>query len=134
VLVQWALRIRPRDRLARGWGLLAAAFTGVLTGMLNMGGPPIVLWAHAHRWSTDRIRVIVPALTLPLVPFQVALYLLSFGWGILPRPGRGAIYLAVVMIGFLAGDVVGRRIPASHFRLIAYGLLVLVCLSSMFGL
>src|SRR5512145_2859263 len=38
-----AIDPEPRDQVARGWGLFAAMTSGVLSGAVGMGGPPLVL-------------------------------------------------------------------------------------------
>ena len=39
-----------------GQNTLTFTGSGVLAGLCGMGGPPLVLWAMAHDWPTQRIR------------------------------------------------------------------------------
>jgi len=133
VLLQLCLLVRPRERLHWGWDLLAAALGGILSGLLSIGGPPIVLWTHAHRWSNEKIRVILPALGLPVVPFKLVMFLATFGPSILPSLGEAVIYVPAIWAGVELGHAVGSRLPAAHLRVLAYVLLIFLCLSTMFG-
>ena len=49
LLVRHLVKITPKDRIPWGWGALAGGLSGFLQGLSNVGGPPIVLWAMAHR-------------------------------------------------------------------------------------
>lgn len=70
IVLQIVWHTKPHERTPRYWGLSAGLASGFLSGLANIGGPPIVLWIHAHRWTNERIRVTVPAITLPGVPIQ----------------------------------------------------------------
>ncbi len=122
----------PRKEIRRGWGILAASSSGLLTGMANIGGPPIVFWVHSHDWSNEIKRVAVPAMSLPLVPFQLGMLLLAFGWGIVPPLKTGLAIFPAIFIGCMLGLNLGRRLSvralsiSTSILLLVIGVLCLV--------
>ena len=125
--LQWASRIKPRPHVHWAWGVLAAICSGVLSGLANIGGPPIVLWVHAHDWPNEKIRVTTLAFSLPMVPFQFAMLLLSYGPSILPPLAPSLLWLPTVLAGTALGIVIGRLLPVNRLRLVAYVLLLILC-------
>jgi len=56
VVLQAALRVRPRERLPVWIMVVALLASGFLGGLAGMSGPPVVLWVMAHRWSNPESR------------------------------------------------------------------------------
>ena len=133
VLLQWLLRIPPREKVASGWGFLAAFFSGFLSGLANIGGPPLVLWAHAHSWTNARIRVIIPAIALPTVPIQFVMMLYAFGLTPMPPVRSALVFIPVVVAGAWAGHKIGKRIKVDVLRVTANILLILTSLLAVFS-
>ncbi|NLO74138.1 MAG: sulfite exporter TauE/SafE family protein [candidate division WS1 bacterium] len=131
LLVQWVKKTPRRQIVARGWGVLAAACSGVLTGFANIGGPPLLLWTHAHDWPNEKTRVMVPMITLVLVPVQLALMLATFGFAVLPTAGQALMLAPAIFLGTAAGLTVGKRLSAPRLRNAAFSLLVVTCLVCM---
>ena len=133
LLLQWLWRVKPRDVLARGWGFLAAACSGVLAGFANIGGPPLILWIHSQKWSNERNRVTIPAMSLPLVPFQFAMLLAAFGRSILPSAAQLMVLVPAVAAGSMVGLALGPRLSGPWLRTVAYVLLTITCLTCILG-
>ncbi len=131
--VQTVWRVRPRQALHRGWGALAAAASGVLTGLANIGGPPLLLWVHAHNWPNEKTRVTPMAITTILVPVQVTLILTTFGWQVFPSAAQAAALVPAVVIGTWIGMAAGGRLSKPRLRVIAFSLLALISLVSILG-
>ncbi len=131
LLVQAAWKVRPQERLHRGWGILAAATSGLLTGLANIGGPPLLLWVHAHDWPNERTRVTVMAITTVLVPMQMLLMFGTFGSTVFPSASQFLMLIPAVALGTAAGMAAGRRLSKPRLRLAALGLLAIVCLVSI---
>lgn len=131
IAVQWACRIKPRHHVHGAWGALAAACSGVLSGVANIGGPPIVMWVHAHDWPNETIRGTTLAVTLPMVPIQFALFLRAFGTSVFPPPAPAALWLAMALAGGMLGLSLGKRLPVPQLRIAAYGLLLLLCAAAI---
>ncbi|MCE9612800.1 MAG: sulfite exporter TauE/SafE family protein [Lentisphaerae bacterium] len=133
LLFRWRRRSQPRDVLARAWAMVAGALSGLLQGLANIGGPPLVIWLHAQRLSPETLRVTISAITLPQVPVQVILMLATFGMGILPPWTHLVALLVAAAVGHMLGMQAGRRLPVDRLRTAATVLLVLICISAILG-
>ena len=131
VIVSRVVRIAPRERLAVGWGLLAGFASGLLNGMANIGGPPLIMWAHAHDWSNKSLRAAAPAVTLGMAPLQLFILFGAFGAEILPPLSTVAVALPAAVLGCFAGLGMGHRIPVGGLRTVATALLILLCAWAM---
>lgn len=126
-LVLWLLvRPTPRPRVAPIWGYLAACAGGVLCGLANIGGPPLVLWVHSHDWPNEKTRVTILALSLPLVPFQLVMLYGLFGTSILTTLAGGLILTPCVLAGGWLGLRLGKRVSPARLRQVAFALLTVI--------
>jgi len=128
LLAQWAWRVRPREQLHTGWGVAAAALCGFLAGLSGMGGPPLVMWVMAHRWSNQRSRATLWTLFISLTPFQVLFLSHEFGSEALFAFGRGLLFSPVTLLGILPGLWLGHRFSKPALRKISYLILLLISL------
>lgn len=125
-LAMVAFRVTPRQRLPMVWSIIAFPLSGFMQGMVGMGGPALVLWVHAHDWSTRRSRGFLFSMyTIAMGPALAGLYI-SFGQTILP--GCVAAVLAVPLLwpatslGLSLGSWLGRH----RLRKVTVGLLIAV--------
>lgn len=130
VAMQWLLKVQPRERLHPGWEWLTFLFAGGMIGYCGMGGPPIVLWVMAHRWSNARSRVflffvaftgILPQLILMLIIFDdmlaaglIGLMAIPFGW-----------------LGIVLGLRLGAGLPKARLRQISYFFIIIIAASAI---
>jgi len=119
-----------RGSVHPAWGIAAGAISGVLNGLANIGGPPVVLWSLAHQWSNPRLRVTTLAQSLVFVPFQVVVISLVFGHSALVALAWGVLMSPLVVLGTRAGLYLGGRVPVHHLRLGMECLLVLMAVSA----
>lgn len=131
LLVQAVIRVAPRSRVPAGWGYLASMLSGILNGFGNIGGPPLVLWMHAHAWPNEKLRVTALAITLPLVPFQLVLLVLTFGGSVAKSIPVALTLLPLVFAGGMLGLWVGKKIHVPVLRTLAYLLLGLIAAYAM---
>jgi len=127
----WGCRVAPRERVHPAWGGLAFLVSGFVAGVCGMGGPPLVLWVMAHDWSSERTRSFLFAVYLLACPIYIAMLVWKFGAEALKGAGLGVLLGAVVCGGALLGLAVGRRLPKSRLRPIAYALLSAIAIVSM---
>lgn len=132
VMGQWLLHPAPREHVAVGWGYLAAIISGILGGLIGAGGPPNVIWTHAHRWSNETYRVTPVALALPRVPVQVGLMLSVFGRSLLPVFVSGTLFVPFSILGAGLGLLVGSRLPIAWLRMAVFLLLGLFGVANVF--
>lgn len=131
ILLREIIRPTPREQIAAFWGYLAAAVSGIMQGLANIGGPPIIIWIYAHDWTNERLRIVLMAYSLPLVPLQVALLIWAFGIEVTQTLLAGLLLLPVIFLGNRLGLYLGGRLPVPQLRLWVTGLLVLLGLNFM---
>ena len=116
VLVMYqTIKPQPRPKLHAGWMILASSASGVLAGLVGMGGPAIVFWAMAHDWDTARSRCLLWTVFLFMVPWQLAVDCWLFGWEILESAALGIVYTPVVVLATLLGARLGDRLRPHAF-------------------
>jgi len=96
-----------------------------------MGGPFIVLWVMAHRWSNQQMRGYMAASICGIIPFQVFLLFHQFGSGVLTAALLGLIFMPTALLGTSAGLWIGDRIPRKGLRRIAAGLLIIIAATAI---
>ena len=131
LLLQWRARVKPAARLARGWDVAAGVGSGLMQGLANIGGPPIVMWLYAHDWTNEQLRIAPSSVTILLVPIQLVILFTLFDYAWMPLAGWVAGALPAAMAGTFAGLALGRRLPVPRLRRAAYTLLVLICISAI---
>lgn len=68
-----------RQPLGHAWTCLAGLSSGVLMGLIGMGGPPLMAWVMRQGWPNQRQRGFLWLSFLLALPFQVALMTWQFG-------------------------------------------------------
>jgi uncharacterized membrane protein YfcA len=114
--MQTGVRIAPRERLPFIWDLLAFALSGVMLGMIAMGGPPVVLWLMAHDWGARKTRAFMAALFLLAAPVQVALLWWKLGAEVADAFLCGLGMSPLVVAGSLLGIRLGNRLDRQRLR------------------
>ena len=117
--------------LSPAWAGFAFACSGVLAGMVGMGGVPLVLWAMAKPWTSLQTRAFFFASFATTVPVLLIILGATFGspvgWGIL----AGLASAPLVYLGGTLGVSVGNRFSKLLLRRVAFGLLTFVALKSI---
>jgi uncharacterized membrane protein YfcA len=106
---------RPTTHMSRGWGAAAGIGSGLLTGALNTGGPPIVAWIGAQPWSKDEMKGTLQVFFIPSSVVAITTYTLSgvltletLGWNLRLAPALAG--------GLLVGTLLYSRVPQEGFR------------------
>lgn len=131
LLLRWRGAIKTREHVPPIWGLIAACCSGLLNGLANIGGPPMVLWVLSHQWPNDKMRVILLAFSLVFVPFQLLLMLWLFGTPILSPLGKALLLSPAVLFGTWLGLLIGKRFSPHQLKVYMQTLLLLIALSSI---
>jgi len=113
LIIQIFVTFKPRESLPFFWDILAFGLSGIMLGMLGMGGPPVILWLMAHHWSAKRTRAFITAVFLFASPIQIALLYWKFGeefseafsWGVAAAP----IVITAALIGVRIGNSFDRE-------------------------
>ncbi len=120
------LRPRPRDHVPAPWTVAAMCAGGFLSGACGMGGPPIVLWVMAHRWSNEQTRVTLWAIFALMVMPTLVVLSLRFGVVVWEWAGLSLLFIPAVVVGAIPGIWLGNRIPKPLLRRIAIVLLMMI--------
>lgn len=131
VLAQWLWKIEPRERLHPIWDFLGFFGSGFTAGLCGMGGPPLVLWVMAKKWNGLEIRGFLMANFGILTPLNMALLYYAFGDPIPNYILIGLAFTPLILLGNALGLRIGDRLPKAHLRSLAFGLLVIVGVSSI---
>ena len=131
LLLQWKGLIRSRARVSPLWGYTAGFFSGFLNGLANIGGPPLVLWILAHRWSNEKMRVTPIAFSIVFVPPQVLFMGLAFGSRLWDPLLKAILLTPMVLLGTWAGLKMGAKISEEHLRIYMRLLLLFIALSAI---
>lgn len=129
--LQWKGLIKPRETVADIWGYVAGFFSGLLNGLANIGGPPLVLWILAHRWSNEKMRITPIAFSIIFVPFQILFMILTFGARLWHPLLTALILTPAVLLGSWAGLKAGAKISSQHLRIYMQILLLFIALSAI---
>jgi len=131
LLVQWAVRVEPREHLHVAWEFAAFLCAGFMVGFCGMGGPPMVLWIMAHNWSNRRTRAFMFVVFFSSLIPQALLMVMSEGTSILYYLVSGLLALPFVLLGTFLGVRIGDRISRPRMRMIIYAVLITVAVSAV---
>jgi hypothetical protein len=131
LVVQTLWRVEPRDQVHPGWKWLAFSSSGILHGMVAMGGPPVVLWVMAHHWTNRQSRAFLFALFCLAVPIQLGLLYVSFGQEMIPPMLTGLAFAPLVAAGSAVGVRLGNLMTKTMLRQVAFSLLFFIAFASI---
>jgi uncharacterized membrane protein YfcA len=114
--------------VSRRWSALAGCASGVLSGSVGMGGPPVAAYAARQPWQPNQIKAFLISFSLVLSVMKAA-GLVVTGW----TDNRTVLLYTAAAIPFgFAGSQVGiiasRNINARRFRQITMAALVVLSL------
>jgi uncharacterized membrane protein YfcA len=131
VILPAILRIKPVEKVHWFWGALAFSSSGVLNGMIGMGGPPLVLWALRHDWPVKQVRGFLFAVLLFSLPLQILMLYNTFGNGIEKAVLIGFASIPAIALGTFIGIPLGNRMSKSLLRIIVNCILLIIAASSI---
>ena len=133
IFVQLWLSPQPRKKLLPIWTWIAGAASGLMAGLVGMGGPAVVLWVVAHDWTSHKSRTLLWCAFAVMVPWQIIVAWHQFGWPVVQSAGLGLLYSPVVVLATLPGTRIGNQLSQHTLRYIAYTILILIGLASLFA-
>lgn len=130
IAVQLWFRPRPQEHLSNGWTWFAGSISGLMAGLIGMGGPAIVLWVVAHDWTSRKSRTLMWCAFSFMVPWQLTVTYAQFGMPVVKSAALGAAYIPVVVLATMLGTRLGNRMSQERLRIVAYLILLGVGLAS----
>ncbi|NQU10482.1 sulfite exporter TauE/SafE family protein [bacterium] len=124
--VKLLVKPQPRDNLPPGWGVLTMVASGIISGLSGMGGPPVVLWTIAHRWSNERIRVTLWTIFTAMAVTNLGWLTWRFGRPVFEATLIGLLFAPVTLLGTIPGSWVGAKMSPAAMRRVATVILVVV--------
>ncbi|WP_419903657.1 TSUP family transporter [Kiloniella sp.] len=131
VIIQIAIRPSPKDKLHPFWSFIAFATSGYCAGLIAVGGPPIVLWVMAHKWTNGQIRSFLFASFLASAPINAIVLYLVLGDSIFTPMLYGLAFSPLIAFGSHLGVKLGHAFSPARLRTIAFFILALSSLSSI---
>lgn len=119
-------RPRARKHVHPAWTAAAMLGGGLLAGLCGMAGPPIVLWAMTHRWSSQRTRATLWAIFLAMTPLGILFLSQRFGPIVFQWALVALAMTPAVLLGTVPGIWIGNRIGQPLLRQMAVVLLALL--------
>ena len=121
-----------RSELPLAASIAAFALSGVLQGLVAMGGPPLVLWMTTRDFRAQQARAFTMTLFLLNAPVHVLLLLL------LSRTMSADVLLIALVItpliylGTAIGVRIGDRFSKARLNRVALAVLLLIALNAIF--
>ena len=112
--------------------IAAFSLSGVLQGLVAMGGPPLVLWMTTRSFRAHQARAFTMTLFLLNAPLQVLLLLLLSQTMSLEVLGAALLLSPLIFVGTLIGVRIGNRFSKPHLNIAALSVLVIIALNAIF--
>jgi uncharacterized membrane protein YfcA len=133
VVLLTAVRVEPRDRLPLPMTMATFLVSGFLMGFATVGGAPMVFYVNSLTWSAAKSRSFLFLCSSLLMPLMAAMLVLKFG-AAAGRPAMAALMvMPPVVVALAVGLRLGHRLDKQRFRLLTYGLLVMIALAAIAG-
>ncbi|WP_157845897.1 TSUP family transporter [Kiloniella litopenaei] len=131
--LQLVVRPIPRENLHPIWTFLAFGASGYTAGLIAVGGPPIVLWVMAHKWTNGQIRSFLFASFLASAPINAVVLYLVLGDSVFAPMLYGLAFSPLIALGSHLGVKLGHAFSPEKLRTIAFSILAISSLSSVAG-
>ncbi len=129
--LQLLVKPTPKEKLHPFWTFLAFGASGYTTGLIAVGGPPIVLWVMAHKWTNGQIRSFLFASFLASAPINAVMLYFVFGDSTFSPMLYGLAFSPLIALGSHLGVKLGHAFSPEKLRTIAFSILAISSLSSI---
>lgn len=133
VLIRISVRPSPRQEVHPAWTALASVASGVLAGAVGMGGPPAVLWAMAHDWSTSRFRTFLWTQIVVVAPAVLGVLAWTHGLGVVKLAGAGLATAPLLWLVSLGAMRLTSRWTRQRLHAFAVLVLLAIAIRSLVG-
>jgi len=136
ILIALAIRAIPRQKQKQSLPLPVTigtfSISGILQGIVAMGGPPVVLWVTTRDYTAQQARSFIMTLFLLNAPIQISLLLLLSDNMNLTVILTALILSPLIFIGSNMGIRVGNHFSKPMLNRLAMGVLLIIALNSIF--
>ena len=118
-------------RIRRRWAFPVGILSGILNGVINIGGPPVIIYTHYQKWDKDSIKATLTAYFTICSAYKVVVLLLS-KFVTLEIIKMGGILLPIVFFGSFLGFVWFEKVNKEQMRKITFSILISLGLLLLF--
>lgn len=111
--------------IIKWWGIPIGILSGILNGIINMGGPPVIIYTYYQKWNKDSIKATLITYFTFCTSYKVVLLIVS-KLVVLETVKMVGIMLPVVYIGAFLGTVWFEKVNREQMRKVTFS--VLICL------
>ncbi len=119
------LRKESTRHIRKRWAFPIGILSGILNGVINMGGPPVIIYTYYQNWDKDGIKATLITYFAICSAYKVGVLLLS-RFVTLEIIKMGGILLPIVYAGAFLGFVWFERVNKEQMRKITFS--ILMCL------
>jgi len=118
-------RKESSKRIGKRWAFPIGILSGILNGVINMGGPPVIIYTYYQNWDKDSIKATLITYFAICSGYKVCVLLLS-KFVTLEIIKMTGILLPIVYAGAFLGFVWFERVNKEQMRKITFS--ILICL------
>ncbi len=131
VIVRALARQRDQRDLPVAVSIAAFSISGILQGLVAMGGPPLVLWMTTRNFRAQQARAFTMTLFLLNAPVQVLLLLFFSQTMSLDTILMALVLTPLIFAGTRIGVLIGNRFSKPLLNRVAMGVLVIIALNAI---
>lgn len=121
ILIQLGFKVKPREKIHPGWGVLAFSLAGFIAGVCGMGSPTLVIWLMAHDWATNKVKGFLFGTFILFIPGQLLVFTYTFGYKLVLKWMLVGVLLSPVILGLSKwGLRLSQKLPVRQMRLVVY--------------
>jgi uncharacterized membrane protein YfcA len=121
----------PKGYIRKTWGVPIGILSGILNGLIHMGGPPVIIYTYYQNWDKDVIKATLITYFAMSAAYKVFILLLS-KLVTLKILQMGGILLPIVYSGAFLGFLWFARMNQEQMRKITFSLLICLGLLMLF--
>lgn len=117
--------------IRRRWAFPVGILSGILNGVINMGGPPVIIYTYYQEWDKDSIKATLIVYFAICSSYKVTLLILS-KFVTLEIIKMGGILLPVVYFSAFVGTVWFEKVNKEQMQKITFSILICLGLLLLF--
>ena len=131
-LIRGLARSRTARELPLPVSVATFCLSGILQGLVAMGGPPVVLWMTTRDWRARQARAFTMTLFLLNAPLQVLLLLFLSRTMSVDVLLMAVVLTPFIFLGTTIGLRIGDRFSKPLLNKAALGVLIVIALNAIF--